>query len=182
MIGVLGGMGPAATVDFMVKLIRLTPGGRDRTICPWSWSPTPGCPIGSGQFLEGRGEPPLAAMREGVRRLERAGAECVAIPCHTAHYWYQELASGTALPILHIVDAALAELERLEVPPGRWASWPPRRPLRPASIRRASPRPAIRRSSLRPTSWPNACCRRSCWSSATGPLRRRRCCSARSSI
>jgi len=57
-------------------------------------------------------------MREGVRRLERAGAACVAIPCHTAHAWYDQLAAATELPILHIVDAALAELERLRLPKG----------------------------------------------------------------
>jgi aspartate racemase len=57
-------------------------------------------------------------MLAGIRRLERAGAGCIAIPCHTAHAWYAELEAATDLPILHIVDAALAELERLAVPPG----------------------------------------------------------------
>jgi aspartate racemase len=42
----------------------------------------------------------------------------IAIPCHTAHHWYGQLAAATSLPVLHIVDAALAELERLETPAG----------------------------------------------------------------
>jgi len=63
-------------------------------------------------ILRGEGSSPLPAMQAGIRALERAGAECVAIPCHTAHFWYRELAAGTALPVLHIVDAVLADLER----------------------------------------------------------------------
>ena len=118
MIGVLGGMGPAATVDFMAKLIRLTPAEREQDHLPVVVVSDPRVPDRVAPILEGRGESPLAAMRAGVRRLERAGATCVAIPCHTAHAWYAPLAAGTELPILHIVDAALAELERLAVPAG----------------------------------------------------------------
>ena len=118
MIGVLGGMGPAATVDFMAKLIRLTPAGREQDHLPLVVVSDPRVPDRVAPILSGAGPSPLPAMREGIRRLERAGAVCVAIPCHTAHAWYDQLAAATALPILHIVDAALAELARLEVPQG----------------------------------------------------------------
>jgi aspartate racemase len=57
-------------------------------------------------------------MVAGLRILEQAGARCVVIPCHTAHHWYAELAAATTLPILHIVDAVLAELVRRGAPPG----------------------------------------------------------------
>jgi aspartate racemase len=117
-IGVLGGMGPAATVDFMAKLIRLTPAGREQDHLPVVVVSDPRVPDRVTPILRGAGPSPLPVMREGIRRLERAGAVCVAIPCHTAHAWYDELAAATALPILHIVDAALAELVRLEVPQG----------------------------------------------------------------
>jgi aspartate racemase len=118
MIGVLGGMGPAATLDFMAKLVRLTPAERDQDHLPFVVVSDPRVPDRVAPILQGRGESPLPAMQAGIRRLERAGAGCVAIPCHTAHAWYDELAAATSLPILHIVDAALAELERLAVPPG----------------------------------------------------------------
>jgi aspartate racemase len=78
----------------------------------------PRVPDRVGPIVAGRGPSPLPALLAGVRRLERAGAQAVAIPCHTAHFWYDELAAATALPILSIVDATLAELARLEVPPG----------------------------------------------------------------
>jgi aspartate racemase len=118
MIGVLGGMGPAATLDFMAKLLRLTPAERDQDHVPLVVVSDPRVPDRVGPILRGVGESPLAALQEGARRLERAGAKCIAMPCHTAHAWYEPLAASTSLPVLHIVDAALAELERLALPPG----------------------------------------------------------------
>lgn len=118
MIGVLGGMGPAATLDFMTKLMRLTPAEREQDHVPLVVVSDPRVPDRVGPILNGVGESPLAAMQAGVRRLERAGALCVAIPCHTAHAWYDPLAAATPLPILHIVDATLAELARQALPPG----------------------------------------------------------------
>ncbi|MGH6944986.1 MAG: aspartate/glutamate racemase family protein [Geminicoccaceae bacterium] len=112
MIGVLGGMGPAATVDFMAKVIRLAAAEREQDHLPLVVVSDPRVPDRVGPILEGRGPSPLPAMRDGVRALERAGAACIAIPCHTAHYWYDELAAATELPILHIADAVLAELAR----------------------------------------------------------------------
>jgi aspartate racemase len=117
-IGVLGGMGPAATLDLMAKLMRLTPAGRDQDHVPLVVVSDPRVPDRVGPILRGVGESPLAALQEGARRLERAGAKCIAMPCHTAHAWYEPLAASTSLPVLHIVDAALAELERLALPPG----------------------------------------------------------------
>ena len=71
-----------------------------------------------GPILRGEGGSPLAAMQAGVRRLERAGASCVAIPVIPRMPGYEPLAAATPLPILHIVDATLAELERLALPRG----------------------------------------------------------------
>ncbi len=118
MLGVLGGMGPAATVDFMAKLIRLNPAARDQDHLPVVVVSDPRVPDRVGPILGGRGRSPLPAMLEGVRALERAGAQAIAIPCHTAHHWHAGLATASALPILSIVDAVLAELARLELPPG----------------------------------------------------------------
>ena len=118
MIGILGGMGPAATVDLMAKLIRLTPAGREQDHLPLVVVSDPRVPDRVAPLIDGAGPSPLPAMRAGIRRLERAGASCIAIPCHTAHAWYDELAAATALPILHIVDAALAELARQALPKG----------------------------------------------------------------
>jgi aspartate racemase len=65
------------------------------------------------------GEDPLPALLRGIRGLEAAGCGAIAIPCNTAHGWFEGMQAATALPILHIVDAAAAELARLGVPAGR---------------------------------------------------------------
>jgi aspartate racemase len=112
MIGVLGGMGPAATVDFLTKLIRLTPARLDQDHIPVVVVSDPRVPDRVGPIIEGRGSSPLAALRRGIRTLEQAGAGCIAIPCHTAHFWYDQLAASARVPILHVADAVLADLAR----------------------------------------------------------------------
>ena len=112
MIGILGGMGPAATVDFLAKLVRLTPAERDQDHLPVVAVADPRVPDRVGPIMTGRGPSPLEALRRGVRTLEQAGATCIAIPCHTAHYWYDDTVETATVPILHIADAVIADLAR----------------------------------------------------------------------
>jgi aspartate racemase len=118
MIGVLGGMGPAATVDFLAKLIRLTPAERDQDHVPVVVLSEPRVPDRVGPIMEGRGASPLDALRRGIRTLEQAGAACIAIPCHTAHFWYDQMVASAHVPILHIADAVLADLARQGITDG----------------------------------------------------------------
>ena len=110
-IGVLGGMGPLATVDFMRKVIDLTPARRDQEHLPLVVYSVPQVPGRSACILEGAASP-LPAMVHGIHTLVQAGAECIAIPCNTAHHWYDELVRESRCPVLHIVDAACAAMER----------------------------------------------------------------------
>lgn len=116
-IGVLGGMGPMATVDFMRKVILLTPVSRDQDHLPLIAYSVPQVPDRSAAIVEGT-ESPLPAMIQGLRTLVAAGAECIAIPCNTAHHWYDDLARESSVPVLHIVDATVAAMERLGVDDG----------------------------------------------------------------
>jgi aspartate racemase len=112
MLGVLGGMGPAATVDFLAKLIQLTPAQRDQDHIPLVVVSDPRVPDRVAPIMTGGGPSPLEALRRGIRTLEQAGAACIAIPCHTAHFWYDAMAATARVPILHIADAVLADLRR----------------------------------------------------------------------
>ncbi|HEX6144174.1 MAG TPA: amino acid racemase [Geminicoccaceae bacterium] len=118
MIGVLGGMGPAATLDFMSKMIRLVPAERDQDHVPLLIVSDPRVPDRVGPILDGRGASPVAALLAGLRRLEAGGARAIAMPCHTAHAWAGELIAASGLPFLHIVEASLAEMRRRALPPG----------------------------------------------------------------
>lgn len=104
-LGVLGGMGPLATVDFLRKLIEETPATCDQEHIPVITYSVPQIPDRPPAII-GYGESPLPHMLEGIRALKLAGAQSVAIACNTAHHWYDDLVAQGGLPILHIGDAA----------------------------------------------------------------------------
>lgn len=109
LIGVLGGMGPLATVDFMQKVIDTTPAKQDRDHVPLIVYSVPQIPDRVGAASRGTDEP-LPAMLKGIRTLEQSGVEAIAIACNTAHAWYDQLAASTKVPIIHmaqsVIDAA----------------------------------------------------------------------------
>lgn len=108
-VGVLGGMGPQATVDFLEKVIAQTPADSDQEHVPILVSVIPQIPDRTAAF-RGEGASPLQAMLACADRLKRSGAELLVIPCNTAHLWYDEIQSTIGLPMIHIVDAALDEV------------------------------------------------------------------------
>ncbi len=116
-LGVLGGMGPLASAHFMLRLTLLTPAERDQEHIPAVLWSDPRVPDRTAARLAG-GTNPLPALLRGLRGLEAAGCGAIAIPCNTAHGWHAEMQAATRLPILHIVEATAAELERLGVASG----------------------------------------------------------------
>ncbi len=116
-LGVLGGMGPLASAHFMVRLTELTPAGRDQDHIPTILWSDPRVPDRTAARL-GHGADPLPALLRGIGGLQAAGCGAIAIPCNTAHGWHAPMQAATPLPILHIVEAAAAELGRLGVAPG----------------------------------------------------------------
>lgn len=108
LIGVLGGMGPLATVDFMQKLLAATPATRDQDHVPALISAIPQIPDRT-QAFQGKGVSPLPAMLACARRLEAGGAGVIVIPCNTAHIWFEELQAAMGIPVLHMVEAAMEE-------------------------------------------------------------------------
>jgi aspartate racemase len=100
----------------MLRLTLLTPAARDQEHIPAVLWSDPRVPDRTRGRLEG-GEDPLPWLLRGVRGLRAAGVGAIAIPCNTAHGWYDEMAAE-GLPILHIVDAAAAELAKV-APSGR---------------------------------------------------------------
>ena len=114
MLGVLGGMGPLASAQFMLRLTLLTPAERDQDHIPTVLWSDPRVPDRSAARLAG-GEDPLPALLRGIRGLEAAGCGAIAIPCNTAHGWFDAMQAATRLPILHIVDAAADALATLGI-------------------------------------------------------------------
>jgi aspartate racemase len=115
-IGILGGMGPRATVDLFQKLVEATPAAHDWDHIPTLVYSVPQIPDRTAAILHG-GPSPLEDMCRGIRTLESAGASLIAVACNTAHYWFPEMQRKAYVPLVHIVDAVLDELRPI-VPSG----------------------------------------------------------------
>ena len=117
-LGVLGGMGPLASAQFMLRLTLLTPAERDQDHIPAILWSDPRVPDRNAARL-GTGPDPLPWLVHGLHGLAASGCGAVAIPCNTAHGWIDGMRAASPLPILHIIDAAAADLRRQGVGPGR---------------------------------------------------------------
>ncbi len=109
MIGVLGGMGPLATVDFFNKVISETPAKGDADHVPMLIQSDPRIAPRPAAILD-EGRSPLPELLAGRDRLISAGAKALVMPCNTAHFWYADLLEGCSVPFLSIVEASVNEL------------------------------------------------------------------------
>ncbi|KDD40492.1 aspartate racemase [Bordetella bronchiseptica MBORD901] len=117
-LGVLGGMGPMAGAAFALRLAALTPAQSDQQHIPTLLLNDPRIPDRSNARTQG-GEDPLPAMIAGMRFLREAGARLIAIPCNTAHLWYEPLAAVAGCTVLHIIEAVAQDLRRQGLHGGR---------------------------------------------------------------
>ncbi len=112
MIGVIGGMGPLATADFLNKVIEETGAADDEGNVPLLIHCDPRIPRRPAAIL-GDGESPLPRLRNIRDRLLHAGATALVMPCNTAHHWFDELVDDCPVPFLSIVEVACDEALRL---------------------------------------------------------------------
>jgi len=117
-LGVLGGMGPLAAAFFAGRVTQLTPATVDQEHIPVLLHNDPRIPDRSNAMIAG-GPDPLPAMQRGIRALNAGGAECIAIPCNTAHLWFDALQGVSGSPLLHIADAVVQDLRRQGIERGR---------------------------------------------------------------
>lgn len=110
-VGVLGGMGPAATVDFYAKLVRHTPAERDQDhlrVVIWA---DPTVPSRQEALLAG-GTDPTPWLTEGVRRLIGSGAQIVVVPCNTIHAYLGPVMADQPVEFLSIIDTTVQVIQR----------------------------------------------------------------------
>ena len=84
-IGIIGGMGPAATADLMMKIISMTAADSDQDHIPMIIDNNTRIPDRTAAILSG-GADPVPEMTASAKRLETAGADFIIIGCNTAHY------------------------------------------------------------------------------------------------
>ena len=110
-IGVLGGMGPEATLDLFQKIIKNTKAVKDQDHIRVLIDSNPKIPDRTPAIL-GSGENPLPLMIETARNLESAGAHFIVIPCVSAHYFIKELREEITIPVISIIEEVAGEVER----------------------------------------------------------------------
>ncbi len=107
-VGVIGGMGPAATVHFMGRVLALTPASADQDHVRLIVDSNGAVPDRNAA-IRGEGASPAPVLAAMARGLERAGAELLVMPCNTAHAFAGAVRGATPLPFLHLVDLACDE-------------------------------------------------------------------------
>ncbi len=103
-IGILGGMGPEATVDCYAKIIKNTPAKTDQQHLRVIIDSNPKVPDRTAA-ITGKGPSPVPILVAGCRTLQAAGADFIIMPCVSAHFYLAEIRQQIKLPILSIYDA-----------------------------------------------------------------------------
>ena len=103
-LGVLGGIGPLATVYFMDMLVKMTDSDCDQGHIPVLCYNHSTIPDRTEYILDNAKPNPLPVMENDALLLEKAGVSHIAIPCNTAHYFYEQLQKKVNVPIINIIE------------------------------------------------------------------------------
>lgn len=109
-IGIMGGMGPMATVDLMRKIIMATPAACDQEHIPMLVDNNSQIPDRT-RAIKGMGASPAPEMVKTAKRLMMGGADFIIIACNTAHYFLPEILPQISIPVLSIIDVAVASIQ-----------------------------------------------------------------------
>ena len=111
-LGVIGGMGPEATAFFYEEVIKHTDASRDQEHLDMVIISQASMPDRTHAILTGNDTRLLEVMREDAQALETLGCTCIAIPCNTSHYVYDQIQSFTSVPVIHMPREAVREAVR----------------------------------------------------------------------
>ena len=109
-LGVIGGLGPLATAYFFELVVRMTEAETDQEHVEMIILNDPSVPDRTSYVIGNSSESPLPAMIGMGQQLAALGAENIAIPCITAHYFHKELMEAIHVPIIHIVEETAEHL------------------------------------------------------------------------
>lgn len=119
-VGVLGGMGPEATVLLMRRVIELTSARDDADHVPLFVDQNTQAPSRIAALLEGGGDSPEPVLASMARRLVIVGARALAMPCNTAHVFAEAIeAAAPQVPFLNMIELTADRLAARVAPGGR---------------------------------------------------------------
>ncbi len=103
-VGIIGGMGPEATVELMRRVIELTPAKDDCDHIHMLVDNNPKVPSRIKALIDGDGESPVPTLINMALGLEKSGADYLVMPCHTAHHYYSEIADSVSIPFINLIE------------------------------------------------------------------------------
>ena len=103
-LGILGGLGPLATVYFMDMVVKMTEAQVDQDHISMIVLNHAAIPDRTEFILDNTKPNPLPMMVEDAKKLEAAGADYVVMPCNTAHFFYEQIQRNINIPMLHIIE------------------------------------------------------------------------------
>ena len=109
-VGILGGMGPEATILLMQKVMTAVPADDDADHVPLLVHQNPQVPSRIRALIEGSGEDPGPTLARMARDLEAGGARALAMPCNTAHHYAPAIRGASSLPFLDMVEVTATQL------------------------------------------------------------------------
>ena len=110
-VGILGGMGPEATVDLFIKVLKVDPAKTDQDHLRIIIDCNSKIPDRTANILKGE-EDPEPYMIESAKLLENAGASLILIPCNAAHNWHGVVQQNVKIPVLHIMKSTLKYVKK----------------------------------------------------------------------
>ncbi|MEO0382098.1 MAG: amino acid racemase [Pseudomonadota bacterium] len=112
-VGVLGGMGPEATLLFMQRVLAAVSAKDDADHIPLLVDQNPQVPSRIAALIEGKGTDPTPVLTAMAKRLETAGAQGLVMPCNTAHAYAGVIQTAVGIPFLSMVEATAKAISKL---------------------------------------------------------------------
>jgi aspartate racemase len=110
-VGLLGGMGPEATIDIFQKIVQATNAKKDGDHLRIIVDNNPKIPSRQDAILKGTEDPgPMLSIT--AQNLEKAGADFIIICANTAHHFYDEIQKAVEIKVLHIIEETAIELKK----------------------------------------------------------------------
>jgi aspartate racemase len=109
-VGIIGGMGPEATLELMRRVLAKTPASDDQDHIHLIVESNPKIPSRIAHLIEGTGADPTPELIRIAANLQRAGAEALAIPCNTAHAYAHSIRRAVSIPLLDMVQLTVDQI------------------------------------------------------------------------
>lgn len=111
-LGIIGGMGPAATIQFYKNITDKTPAKKDQDHIRMIILNHVSIPDRTEAILNGNGEEVHKVLLDDAKYLEQGGASAIAIPCNTSHYFVEDLEKEINIPIIHMINETAKQAKK----------------------------------------------------------------------